>query len=315
MNGVNLDNSILVSIHCLVYNHEPYLRDCLEGFVMQKTNFRFDAIVHDDASTDGSGAIIREYAEKYPDIIKPIFEIENQYSKQDGSLEYIMNNATKGKYVAYCEGDDYWINPNKLQKQIDFLESHKECSACFGNFLTRTMYNGSRTKMKHRKTYYDLHDVLSGKMFGLQNLCLRREVINVPIKTSQEDVLIYLQCAVHGKIGYIDEDFAVYRITGSGVATRWTPEELIGLKCNAYYKLQKHNDICDDRAFVKLLVFDFLQDIVVNRRDFLKKAKLLNKYEIPVFKKFIWMPFYIFEFFLITIWNKLRYPHTIISKI
>ena len=77
---------LMVTILCLVYNHESYIRQCLEGFVMQKTNFRFEAIVHDDASTDGTAAIIREYAEKYPDINKPIFETENQYSKGDGSL-------------------------------------------------------------------------------------------------------------------------------------------------------------------------------------------------------------------------------------
>ena len=77
----NLDNQIIVSIKCLVYNHAPYIRQCLDGFVMQKTNFRFEAIVHDDASTDGTQDIIREYAEKYPDIINPIYETENQYSK------------------------------------------------------------------------------------------------------------------------------------------------------------------------------------------------------------------------------------------
>lgn len=114
----------LVTIRCLVYNHEPYLRQCLDGFVMQKTNFPFEAIVHDDASTDRSAEIIREYAEKYPDIIKPIFETENQYSKRNGSIRRIMNEHTRGKYVALCEGDDYWIDPYKLQKQVDFLERH-----------------------------------------------------------------------------------------------------------------------------------------------------------------------------------------------
>lgn len=118
---------LMVTIRCLAYNHEPYIRQCLEGFVMQKTNFRFEAIVHDDASTDGTAAIIREYAEKYPDIIKPIFETENQYSKRDGSLRRIMDAHTHGKYVATCEGDDYWIDPLKLQKQVDFLEKHPEC--------------------------------------------------------------------------------------------------------------------------------------------------------------------------------------------
>lgn len=133
----------LVSIQCLVYNHEPYLRQCLDGFVMQKTNFKFEAIVHDDVSTDGSAAIIREYAEKYPDIIKPIFEIENQYSKHDGSLDRIMRDACKGKYIALCEGDDYWIDPLKLQKQVDLLENNLDCSLCCGGFIRRHKYQYS----------------------------------------------------------------------------------------------------------------------------------------------------------------------------
>ena len=103
----------IVSIQCTVYNHEPYLRQCLEGFVMQKTNFAFEAIVHDDASTDKSAEIIREYAEKYPDIIKPIYEEENQYSKkQPGLIGRIMTAAMSpsSKYIAICEGDDYWTD-------------------------------------------------------------------------------------------------------------------------------------------------------------------------------------------------------------
>lgn len=118
----------LVTIRCTVYNHEPFLRQCLDGFVMQETTFPFEAIVHDDASTDGSAAIIREYAERYPDIIKPIYETENQYSKNDGSLKRVMESAMNpaSKYIAYCEGDDYWTDPNKLQLQVDFLESHPD---------------------------------------------------------------------------------------------------------------------------------------------------------------------------------------------
>lgn len=118
----------LVSIRCMVYNHEPFLRQCLDGFVMQQTTFPFEAIVHDDASTDGSASIIREYAEKYPDIIKPIYETENQYSKHDGSLKRIMDAAMhpNSRYIASCEGDDYWIDPQKLQIQVDFLESHPD---------------------------------------------------------------------------------------------------------------------------------------------------------------------------------------------
>ena len=120
----------LVSIRCTVYNHEPFLRQCLDGFVMQQTTFPFEAIVHDDASTDGSASIIREYAERYPDIIKPIYETENQHSKHDGSLARIMDAAMhpNSKYIALCEGDDYWTDPHKLQLQVDFLESHPDYS-------------------------------------------------------------------------------------------------------------------------------------------------------------------------------------------
>lgn len=127
------EEPILVAIHCLVYNHEPYLRDCFEGFVMQKTNFRFVAIVHEDCSTDNSAAIIREYEAKYPDIFRPIYETENQYSKHDGSLGRIMNaaiDATGAKYIAMCEGDDYWTDPLKLQKQVDILEADETLMAC-----------------------------------------------------------------------------------------------------------------------------------------------------------------------------------------
>ncbi len=124
---------IKVSIKCLVYNHEQYLRKCLDGFVMQKTNFKFEAIVHDDASTDNSANIIREYALKYPDIIKPIYQTENQYTKNDGSIGKLMNKECTGNYIALCEGDDYWTDMNKLQLQSDCLDSNPDCTFCFTN--------------------------------------------------------------------------------------------------------------------------------------------------------------------------------------
>lgn len=128
---MNLRDEPLVIIRCITYNHEPYIRQCLDGIVMQKTTFPFFAVVHDDASTDGTASIIREYAEKYTDIIHPIFETQNQYSKHDGSLRRIMDDACKdAKYIAICEGDDYWTDPLKLQKQVVFLEEHPDYSLC-----------------------------------------------------------------------------------------------------------------------------------------------------------------------------------------
>lgn len=133
------DEDIKVSVLCTAYNHEKFLRKCLDGFVMQKTNFKFEAIIHDDVSTDGTKAIIEEYAKKYPDIIVPIYETENQYSKGVELVDNIMFPVARGKYIALCEGDDYWCDENKLQLQYDFMESHQECSACFHNTIRKDL--------------------------------------------------------------------------------------------------------------------------------------------------------------------------------
>lgn len=148
-------NKILVAIYCIVYNHEPYLRDCLEGFVMQKTNFSFVAVVHDDASTDKSADVIREYAEKYPEIILPIYETENLWSKHNGSIDRIVYktiDSIGAKYVAMCEGDDFWIDPYKLQKQVDYMEAHPNCSCCAHNSLCLNTQT-SEIRLFNRKIY------------------------------------------------------------------------------------------------------------------------------------------------------------------
>ena len=125
-----MEEDILVSIHCLAYNHEPYIRQCLDGFVMQQTKFKFEVLVHDDASTDHTADIIREYEKKYPNLIKPIYQSSNQYSRHVNVGTLNLSRA-KGKYIAWCEGDDYWIDPLKLQKQVDFLENHSDCGLCY----------------------------------------------------------------------------------------------------------------------------------------------------------------------------------------
>lgn len=123
-------NHPLVSVRCTAYNHEKYIAQALDSFLMQETNFPFEIVVHDDASTDKTADIIREYESKYPKIIKPIYEAENLYSKKDGSLRRTMDNACRGKYIAYCEGDDFWCDSHKLQMQYEALEAHPECSLC-----------------------------------------------------------------------------------------------------------------------------------------------------------------------------------------
>lgn len=125
----------LVSISCITYNHAPYIRECLEGFLMQKTNFPFEILIHDDASTDGTADIIREYQTEYPDLIKPILREKNLYSQGIRCINRFNIERAHGKYIAFCEGDDFWTDPHKLQIQFDFMEEHPDYSMCFAQVL------------------------------------------------------------------------------------------------------------------------------------------------------------------------------------
>lgn len=133
------DKKPLVSVVSITYNHEAYIRDCLEGFLMQKTDFPIEVIIHDDASTDHTADIIREYYEKRPDLFYLIIEKENQYYRKD--ILVPLFRQAQGKYVALCEGDDYWIDPLKLQSQFDFMETHSGYSICFHNTIIKDMRN------------------------------------------------------------------------------------------------------------------------------------------------------------------------------
>src|SRR5690554_4131282 len=138
-------NNPLVSISCITYNHAPYIRQCLEGFLMQQCDFEYEILIHDDASTDGTSDIIREYQEKYPNIIKPIIQTENQWSQGVRGIMARFNfPRAKGKYIALCEGDDYWTDPLKLQKQVDFLEENENYSFCFHDAIILNQDTGEQ---------------------------------------------------------------------------------------------------------------------------------------------------------------------------
>ena len=216
------EQPLMVTIRCITYNHEPYIRQCLEGFIMQKTNFRFEAIVHDDASTDETANIIREYAEKYPDIRKPIFETENQYSKLDGSIQRIMSEHIHGKYVAMCEGDDYWIDPLKLQKQVDFLESNPKYSMCAHNAFV--FYQQKNDVCLFNKTSYSgelsVHDAIHAWKIPTASILVLSEIAKeypswLAVIYSGDYSLI-LRTLLKGKI-YLNSDImSVYRVSYVG---------------------------------------------------------------------------------------------------
>lgn len=249
------NQEIVVSIKCLIYNHEQYIRQCLDGIVMQKTNFCFEAIVHDDASTDSSAAIIREYAEKYPHIIKPIYETENQYSKRDGSLTRIMNAACKGKYIAVCEGDDYWIDPLKLQKQVDFLENHPKISYVFTNRLIYSEITGKTILQKYKPRLYTINDVLAGFNSGLQTSCFRRECIvdnfSLNYVGINGDRLYPYLSSLTGYFTCLKDVTAVYRKTGSGISTKIADENWFEHASLDFYKFHKKLSFPNMTAYCK----------------------------------------------------------------
>ncbi len=133
----------LVSILCMSYNHERFIAKALDGFLAQQIDLPIEVIVHDDASTDRSAEIIKEYQDRHPDVIKGIYQVQNQKKLGGGRVTRTLYTAAKAKYIALCEGDDHWIDPHKLQRQIDALEADPKAVACFTDAYNET--NGERT--------------------------------------------------------------------------------------------------------------------------------------------------------------------------
>lgn len=229
------EKPILVAIHCLVYNHEPYLRDCFEGFVMQKTNFRFVAIVHDDCSKDKSADIVREYAEKYPDIFIPIIETENQYSKHDGSIKRIMYkaiDATGAKYIAMCEGDDYWTDPYKLQKQVDILEADETLMGCCTSYSVVDNHSviikekdDIEVVKENKQGRYGIRDFFrDNHLYPTLTVVYRNshkeEIREKYLHTTNAflgDWTLWICLLIYGDMYYLDEVTSAYRINPTSV--------------------------------------------------------------------------------------------------
>ena len=218
---------IKVSVICVTYNHAGFIRQALDGFVMQKTDFPFEVLIHDDASTDGTADIIREYAKKYPDIIKPVFQTENQWARGlDISKEYNWPRI-RGQYVAVCDGDDYWTDASKLQKQADFLDAHPDYTICF-HPVSVFWDNGEQPDsiFPGKRKLKDISlDKLSKQNF-IPNLSVMYrwqpnglDVIKEwPEHIYPGDWFLHLLHAKYGKIGYLPDVMARYRRHSGGIS-------------------------------------------------------------------------------------------------
>ena len=219
----------LVSILCQAYNHESFIRQCLDGFLMQKTDFSFEILVHDDASTDQTANIIQEYEKNYNNIINPIYQIENQYSQKKRVFLNIQLPRAKGKYIALCEGDDYWTDPYKLQKQVNFLENNPAYVLCCGGYEsfhteTQEMKPEIETRFLKKKDGFSftLNEMsltwLTKSLtcvFRANSLCKNIDLIKS--YTRNRDVHLFYHILKEGKGYYFNEIFGVYRIHSGGI--------------------------------------------------------------------------------------------------
>lgn len=211
----------LVTIACPTYNHEKFIKQTIESFLMQKTTFRYEILIHDDASTDNTPNIIKEYATLYPELIKPVFQTVNQHSKGVKNAQIIFP-LVKTRYIAICEGDDYWIDPYKLQKQVDFLENNKNCTAVFNRYyiLENDKITPFNNKHLKKNKIFTLNEVLDDWFIQTATLVFLASALEN--KNQIRDIctfdrtLVY-DLALNGNIGFIDDYMTVYRAHDNGI--------------------------------------------------------------------------------------------------
>ncbi len=225
-----VDREIVVSVLCLAYNHKPYIRACLDGMLRQKTDFRFEVIVHDDASTDGTAECIRAYAARYPDIVVPIYQSENQYSKDHGLLRNIVFPRARGRYFALCDGDDCWLDAHKLQKQVEYMQMHPDCTLCFTNAQTSGRQCARMLPQKDRQTFYKAGggNYSMGELVRLGTIPTSSllfpawAVHKLPPRNQNAyggDTFLWLAAAALGYAHFLDENTCLYRTDVPGSVT------------------------------------------------------------------------------------------------
>lgn len=312
-----MNEEVLVSIYCLAYNHGRYIRDALEGFVRQKTTFRYEVIIHDDASQDDTAKIIEEYAQKYPDIIKPIIQVENMYSKGVDILRTFIKPKVQGKYIAICEGDDYWITSDKLQKQVDFLETHIDYSACVHNTIMRDMKkNKDKVMFANESNTLTLADVVrkgsqsyhtSSVMYRAEYLFERPDYVDCIRGIGDYPLSIYL--ISQGKIYYYADAMSLYRFN---VAGSWTARRNRTITINMYKGIikmlseaQKVSEVDNQDLFEDTIKqYTYLLRLAVEDYDVLKEKEYRKYYlEEPFIGKI-----------KILIKKNLRFVYTIYKK-
>lgn len=258
-----MKNNIILSVCMITYNHENFIRDAIEGVLMQKTNFPIELIIGEDCSTDKTRKIVMEHAELYPNIIRALLPEKNLGMSQN-FLETL--NACSGKYIALCEGDDYWTDPNKLQKQVDFLEENEKAVAVVTNTAICDFQNKIIQKERivippnNTEGIFNLHDFFNNNHFyPTLTLCFKSNYNNWLLKEMKRmsnpflgDWILFVLLHTKGDFGYINKSTACYRINPSSVThsvnavKRWEADFTIRKQLIEILPLEFHNYLLDD---------------------------------------------------------------------
>lgn len=254
----------LVSICCITYNHEKYIKNAIESFLMQKTDFPFEIIIHDDASTDRTADIIKEYEKKYPDIINPIYQTENQYSK-GVNVAFITFKKAKGRYIAICEGDDYWTDPMKLQIQTTFLERNPDYVITYAavkpfdeNGIIKTDFGGALKDLSEEQ-------LKRATPINTLTTCFRNVITELPPEFSIAkvgDLTIWSLLGAYGKGKFIGEiKPCAYRVHDNGVFSKKSPKEKIYMSLTTRISLMLYyvriNDSITANYFMRRVIVYF----------------------------------------------------------
>lgn len=270
-----MDSNVLVTVCCITYNHRNYIRRCLDSLINQNTDFRYEIIVHDDASDDGTQDIIREYAQRYPDLVIPILQEENQFSKGFGKIVDNMLTVASGKYFTYCEGDDQWCDPDKLSLQVEALQAHPECALCVHSTDTVDI-NGEPQTVHFPEIDID-HSVISTEeyvryvltegnwMFHLSCFMVSSELfreyanymtIGFPSKFYfVGDLPLYLYFALKGDLYFINRVMSIYTMDSGGFMSRLNKDPQFAMRVHQGYvdgltafddfsQYRFHDDVC-----------------------------------------------------------------------
>lgn len=270
-----------VSVICTCYNQIDYISDALDGFISQQCTFPFEVIVHDDASSDGTADLVLQYASSYPNLIIPILQTENQYSQGISGIDIALSHA-RYSYIALCEGDDFWIDPLKLQKQFDFMESHKDYSLCLHNSIIHNCSLNisylSESGSDREKTADDIIREGGGEINPTASFFFRKNLLLRACRGPVSDHFIMMELASKGRVFWLAEPMSVYRLNSKGSWSQSKSNPSIA-SINIYYDkyiygLEEFNKISNKR-FVGA-VNELLTKLEMNREKQIIRAKYLG---------------------------------------